>query len=118
MAPLSRSATTQESAERSPGTGGGFAAVTTPQPPSELPPIGDGGTGSDNGGSPACGTSEESTAGGVATLNGHWSCTTAGSANAAGVPSSAGAVNMPSNHTCAAAARHDAVRKSVIVCAE
>src|SRR6185312_2304852 len=59
MAPLSRSATTQASAETSPGTGGVPTAVTTPQPPSALPPIGDGGTGSGNGGSPACGTSEE-----------------------------------------------------------
>ncbi len=107
MAPLSRSATTQASAETSPGTGGVFAAVTTPQPPRELPPIGEGGTGSGNGGSPACGTSEESTAGGVATLNGHRSCTTAGSANAAGMPSSAGAVSMKP-----AAARHDALRKT------
>src|SRR6202042_2379254 len=89
------------------GTGGVFAAVTTPQPPRELPPIGEGGTGSGNGGSPACGTSEESTAGGVATLNGHKSCTTAGSANAAGTPRSAGAVSMKP-----AAARHDAGRKN------
>ena len=68
MAPLSRSATTQASAEMSPGTGGVPAAATTPQPLSALPPIGDGGTGSGNGGSPACGTSDESTAAGVATL--------------------------------------------------
>ena len=68
MAPLSRSATTQASAETSFGTGGVPAAVTMPQPPSASPPIGLAGTGSGTGGSPACGTSEESTAGGVAHL--------------------------------------------------
>src|ERR1700722_7465514 len=117
MAPLSRSATTQASAETSLGTGGVPAAVTTPQPPRELPPIGEGGTGSGNGGSPACGTSEEATAGGGATLNGQRSCTTAGSANAVGMPSSAGAVSMKP-----AAARHDAERirgrETGMVCAD
>src|SRR5437588_345503 len=68
IAPLSRSATTQASAEMSPGTGGVLAAAMTPQPPSALPPIGEVGTCSGSGGSPAWGTSEESTAGGVDTL--------------------------------------------------
>src|ERR1700733_6812272 len=113
MAPLSRSATTQASAEMSPGTGGVSAAVTTPQPPRWLPPIGEGGTGSGNGGSPACGTSDESTAGGGDTLYGHVSCAVAGWATATGMPSKAGAVTMKP-----AAARHDAVRKKAIVSAE
>src|SRR5271156_1534116 len=97
IAPLSRSATSQASAEMSLGTGGVSAAVTTPQPPSALPPIGDAGTGSGRGGSPACGTSDESTAGGVATLYGQASCP---------APSAAGAATMK-----AAATRHDTVRK-------
>src|ERR1700759_4463706 len=109
IAPLSKSATTQASAEISPGTGGVAGAVSTPQPPSALPPIGDAGTGSGRGGSPACGTSDESTAGGVATLYGQASCpapVTAGSASAAGMPSAASAATMK-----AAATRHDTVRK-------
>src|ERR1700751_3786733 len=109
IAPLSRSATTQASAEMSPGTGGVSAAVTSPQPPSALPPIGDAGTGSGKGGPPACGTSDESTAGGVATLYGQVSCPepapALGSAIATGMPSTAGAATMK-----AAASRHDAVR--------
>src|ERR1700722_5574958 len=90
IAPLWRSATTQASAEMSLGTGGVPAAVTTPQPPSALPPIGDAGTGNGRGGSPACGTSDESTAGGVATLYRHVSCAGLGSATAIGLPAPAG----------------------------
>src|SRR5439155_8903650 len=64
-APLSRSATSQASAEMSSGTGGVLGAATMPQLPSALPPIGLGGNASGIGGSPALGTSDESTAGGV-----------------------------------------------------
>src|SRR6202041_2778589 len=96
IAPLSKSATTQASAEISPGTGGVLGAATTPQPPSALPPIGDAGTGSGRGGSPACGTSDESTAGGVATLYGRVSCPgpapALGSASAIGIAATAGVV--------------------------
>src|SRR6476469_1906408 len=60
--PVSRSATSQASAEMSPGTGGVPGAVITPQPPS-----GSEGTANGCGGSPAVGTSDESTAGGVLT---------------------------------------------------
>src|SRR5271165_6618834 len=105
IAPLSKSATSQASAETSPGTGGVSAAVTTPQPPSALPPIGDAGTGSGSGGSPACGTSDEST-GGVATLYGQVSCPAPpalGSAIATGIPSTAGTATIK-----AVATRHDA----------
>src|SRR5579884_4239508 len=111
-APLSRSATSQASAEMSPGTGGVSGAVTTPQPPSALPPTGELGTGSGAGGSPALGTSEESTAGGVATLYRQASVPAAGpalgSAAATGRPSTVGA-------TKSAAARHDAGRRKAIV---
>ena len=69
-APLSRSATSHASAETSPGTGGVPGAAMMPQLPSASPPTGFGGTASGIGGSPACGTSDESTAGGVVTLYG------------------------------------------------
>ena len=65
MSPVSRSATTHASAETSSGTGGVPGAVMMPQPDSASPPSGLAGTGSGGGGSPASGTSEESTAGGV-----------------------------------------------------
>ena len=65
MSPVSRSATTHASAETSSGTGGVPGAVMMPQPDSASPPSGLAGTGSGAGGSPAVGTSEESTAGGV-----------------------------------------------------
>ena len=66
--PLSMSASTQASAETSPGSGGAPAATITPQLPSASPPTGVAGTARGCGGSPAVGTSEESTAGGVDTL--------------------------------------------------
>ena len=65
--PVSRSATNQASAEMSPGTGGVLGAVMMPQPDSASPPIGLAGTGSGSGGGPTLGTSDASTAGGVAT---------------------------------------------------
>ena len=67
-APLSKSATNHASAETSFGSGGVSGAATMPQPASASPPTGLGGTASGIGGSPALGTSEESTAGGVFTL--------------------------------------------------
>src|SRR6201987_577179 len=107
IAPLFKSATTQTSAEMSPGTRRVLAAVTTPQPPSGWPPLGAAGTGSGTGGSPACGTSDESTTGGVATLYGQVSCAgpapALGSAIAAGTPSAARTATIK-----AAAIRHDA----------
>ena len=66
-APLSRSATSHASAETSPGGGGVLGAAMMSQLLSASPPTGFGGTGSGSGGSPAVGTSEESTAGGVDT---------------------------------------------------
>src|SRR5438128_119900 len=71
-APLSRSATSQASAETSPGRAAVSGAATTPQPLSAVPPTGFGGTASGSGGSPALGTSEESTAGGVFTWYGQF----------------------------------------------
>src|ERR1700739_3882339 len=69
-APLSRSATSHGSAETSPASAAVPGATTTPQLPSASPPTGFGGTARGIGGSPAVGTSEESTAGGVETLYG------------------------------------------------
>ena len=71
--PESMSATSQASAETSSGTGPVLAATITPQPLSASPPTGFAGTGIGCGGSPAVGTSEESTAGGVETRYGQLS---------------------------------------------
>src|SRR6516225_7041691 len=116
-APLSRSATSQASADTSFGSGGVLGAATTPQLPSASPPTGLAGTARGIGGSPAVGTSEESTAGGVDTLYGQFGRPASGpglgSANAVGRPGAIGAAS-----TKTAAARHDAERKKVIVSAE
>ena len=116
-APLSRSATSQASAETSFGTGGVSGAVTMPQPASASPPTGLGGTASGIGGSPARGTSDESTAGGVFTLKGQLAGAALGpwfgSACARGAAGIAGAAIRKR-----AAARHDAERNRLIVCAD
>src|SRR6185369_13006810 len=93
MSPVSRSATTHASAEMSLGTGGVPGAVMMPQPDSASPPSGEAGTGNGCGGSPAVGTSEESTAGGVVTRYGQVFASGAacGSAAATGMPTNAGA---------------------------
>ncbi|COV86003.1 Uncharacterised protein [Mycobacterium tuberculosis] len=62
-------------------------------------------------GSPAAGTSDESTAGGVDTLYGHAAGAALGSPAAVGRP-----IPVPTANT--AAARHDTERKKAIVCAE
>ena len=67
--PESRSATSQASADTSLGSGVP-AATMTPHPLRASPPTGLAGTGSGWGGSPAVGTSDESTAGGVDTRYG------------------------------------------------
>src|SRR5271156_1675136 len=107
-APLSRSATSQASAEMSFGSGGVPGAATMPQLASASPPTGFGGTASGIGGSPAWGTSDESTAGGVVTLYGQF----AGPALGPG-PGSATAAGSPARASRGkpAAARHDAARK-------
>src|SRR5215470_11609670 len=96
MSPVSRSATTHASAEMSSGAGGVPGAVMMPQPDSASPPSGLAGTGSGAGGSPACGTSDESTAGGVDSRYGQTAPSGAafGSAVATGMPMSAGAATM------------------------
>src|ERR1700757_3925303 len=110
-APLSRSATSQASAETSFGTGGVLGAVTTPQLPSASPPTGFAGTANGIGGAPAVGTSEESTAGGVDSLYGQLGVPAAGpglgSANAIGRPGPPAATAGPAIIKTAAA-RHDA----------
>src|SRR6201998_202123 len=115
-APLSRSATSHASAETSPGGGGVFGAATTPQPPSASPPTGLGGTASGIGGSPAIGTSEESTAGGVDSRYGQFGGPAfgpgLGSANAVGRPSPRLDVGGATLRT--AAARHDAERRGAL----
>ena len=68
--PESRSATSQASADTSLGSAGVPAATMTPHPLRASPPTGLAGTGSGWGGSPAVGTSDESTAGGVDTRYG------------------------------------------------
>ena len=101
MSPVSRSATNHDSAEMSSGTGGVPAATITPQPDSASPPTGFAGTGSGCGGSPASGTSEESTAGGVVTRYGQvlGSGAPAGSAHAiAGVPTTHSAAASAAAH--------------------
>src|SRR6185437_664627 len=101
MSPVSRSATSHASADMSLGTGAVPGAVMMPQPDSASPPSGLAGTGSGAGGSPASGTSEESTAGGVDCRYGHTAASGAafGSADAVGVPTSAGAAIMASAAT-------------------
>jgi hypothetical protein len=84
-----------------------------PQLPSASPPTGFGGTASGSGGSPAWGTSEESTAGGVDTLNGQ----AGGPALAPGVGSAITVAAGPAT-TKTDATRHDAERRKLIVCAE
>src|SRR6201996_9489616 len=117
-APLSRSATNHASAETSPGSGGVSGAATTPQLPSASPPTGLAGTASGIDESfPAVGASEESTAAGVFTLYGQFAGAALGpapgSAVAAGTADRAGAATRK-----IAAARHDAERKTIIVCAQ
>ena len=77
----------------SPGTGGVPGAVITPQPPSASPPTGLAGTASGWGGSPAVGTSDESTAGGVLTWYGQAALSGAALGSAA---ASAGPASMKS----------------------
>ena len=115
-APLSRSATSHASAETSPGGGGVLGAVTMSQLLSASPPTGFGGTGSGSGGSPAVGTSEESTAFGVDTLYGQLGGAGIGS-RAWARPSAAGSTRAqrPRKPT---ATRHDAERMKLIVCAD
>jgi hypothetical protein len=107
-APLSKSATSHASADTSFGSGGVPGAATMPQLPSASPPTGFDGTASGIGGSPAWGTSDESTAGGVVTLYGQFAGPALGpgpgSAKAAGSPTGTASVK-------ATAARHDAARK-------
>src|ERR1700676_5223750 len=93
-APLSRSATSQASADTLPGSGGVPGAATMPQPLSASPPTGLGGTARGICGSPAAGTSEESTAGGVFTSYGQFGGPAfgAGSANATGAAIGAAAI--------------------------
>src|ERR1700733_2278157 len=102
-APLSRSATSHASAETSFGNGGVPGAAIIPQSPSASPPTGFAGTASGSGGSPARGTSDESTAGGVVTLYGQLAGPALGpglgSATAAGSPTGTASVKT-------AAARH------------
>src|ERR1700753_998991 len=104
---LSRSATSHGWAETSFGSGGVAGAAMMPQLPSASPPTGLGGTASGIGESPAWGTSDESTAGGVVTLYGQLAGPALGpglgSADARGRPIAAGAATMKT-----AAARHDA----------
>ena len=92
---------------------------TMPQPASASPPSGLAGTGSGCGGSPALGTSEESTAGGVDTRYGHAFTSGAafGSAAATGTPTSAGAASIASAATWHKA-RRGSIREVAIVCAE
>ncbi|GAB4602624.1 hypothetical protein MOKP58_33490 [Mycobacterium avium subsp. hominissuis] len=100
-----------------------LGAATMPQLPRASPPTGLAGTASGIGGSPAVGTSDESTAGGVFTLYGQFAGAALGSAPGSArpsgdaVPETAGAAARKS-----AAARHDAERTRVpevdIVCAQ
>ncbi len=89
------------------GTEGGVGQLAT----SALAADRGGGTTSGSGGSPAAGTSDESTAGGVDTLYGHAAGAALGSPAAVGRP-----IPVPTANT--AAARHDTERKKAIVCAE
>jgi hypothetical protein len=86
--------------------------VMTPQPESASPPSGVAGTGSGCGGSPAFGTSDESTAGGVVTRYGQGSGAALGSALATAGPA------IKRRAAASAAARADAVRKFAIVTAD
>ena len=117
--PVSRSATSHVSAEMSPGTGGVPEAVMMPQPDSASPPSGLVGTGSGAGGSPASGTSEESTAGGVDARYGQAAASGAafGSAVAMGMPMSAGAASIASAAT-RETARVENIREVAIVSAD
>ncbi len=103
----------------SPGTGGVPGAVMIPQPESASPPSALAGTGSGPGGSPASGTSEESTAGGVACRYGHTAPSGAafGSAVAAGMPRRAGAANI-ANAATRENARVENIREVAIVSAD
>ena len=88
-----------------------------PQPDSASPPTGFAGTASGIGGSPACGTSDESTAGGVFTwygqLGGPALGPGLGSAAALGMPNATGAATNKR-----AAARQDAERKKLMLRAD
>src|SRR5271166_241493 len=112
-APLSRSATSHASADTSPGSGGVPGAATMPQLASASPPTALGGTANGIGGSPAVGTSDESTAGGVFTWYGQFAGPALGpapgSAVAIGTASATGAAI-----TKTAAARHDAGLRNFI----
>ncbi len=111
--PVSRSATSQASAETSPGTGGVPGAVTMPQPDSASPPIGLAGTGSGAGGSPTSGISDASTAGGVVTRYGQVFASTAAFGSAIADRGSASITAVTS-----ADARADIFLKVAIVCAD
>jgi hypothetical protein len=106
------------------GTGGVSGAVMMPQPESASPPMVFVGTGSGSGGSPAFGTSDESTAGGVVTLNGQsggggaGAGAATGSAVAVGAITKAGAasiVNAASTEDPRMSARVEILRKVAIV---
>src|SRR6478609_3089741 len=114
MSPVSRSATTHASAEMSPGTGGVPGAVMMPQPESASPPSGLAGTGTGAGGSPASGTSEESTAGGVASRYGH----TAPSGAAFGSAVATTGLAARKRAAASTAARGNALRIFAIVSAD
>ncbi len=103
----------------SPGKGGVRGAVMMPQPDSASPPSGLAGTGSGAGGSPAFGTSEESTAGGVDSRYGQVAAPGAafGSAVATGMPTSAGRASMADPAT-RAKARVENMREVAIVSAD
>ena len=103
----------------SPGTGGVPGAVMIPQPDSASPPSGLAGTGSGAGGSPAFGTSEESTAGGVDSRYGQAAASGAafGSAVAMGMPTSAGRASI-ANAATSEKARVENIREVAIVSAD
>src|SRR6476646_4805781 len=114
MSPVSRSATTHASAEMSSGTGGISGAVMIPHPDSASPPSGLAGTGSGAGGSPASGTSEESTAGGVDSRYGHAEASGAAFGSAIAVAGPA----TRKNAAASAAARENTIRRFAIVSAD
>ena len=111
MSPLSRSATSHASAEMSLGTGGVPAAVMTPHPASASPPTGSAGTASGWGGSPAVGTSDASTAGGVLT----WYGQAALSGEATGSAFASAGLTAKKSAAARAVARPPAIPKVAIV---
>ena len=97
-----------------PGTGGVPGAAMMPQPDSASPPSGLVGTGSGAGGSPASGTSEESTAGGVASRYGH----VAASGAAFGSAAATAGLTTRKRAAASAAARVYPTRNFAIVSAD